>query len=116
MNMSTQMEHIERRFAQERVFAQAYSLVRRPGAAGRGGRPVWLMSYSVARRVNEIGVRMALGAQRLDVVRMIMRESTLLVAAGVVIGIAAALAQWAAGGGVALRRCGRPMQPRSGWP
>ena len=92
MNVSTQMEQIEARFAQERLFAQAYALfgglALLVAAVGLFG----VMSYSVARRVNEIGVRMALGAQRLDVVRMIMRESTLLVAAGVVIGIAAALA------------------------
>jgi ABC-type lipoprotein release transport system permease subunit len=92
MNVSTQMEQIEARFSQELLFAQAYALfgglALLVAAVGLFG----VMSYSVARRANEIGVRMALGAQRLDVVRMIMRESTLLVAAGVVIGVGAALA------------------------
>jgi predicted permease len=90
-NVSTQMEAIEARFSQERLFAQAYAffggLALLVAAVGLFG----VMSYSVARRVNEIGVRMALGAQRADVVRMIMRESMLLVVPGVMIGIAAAV-------------------------
>src|SRR5581483_9714248 len=50
-----------------------------------------LMSYSVARRTNEIGIRMALGASRDAVIGMVMRESIVLVTMGVVIGAAAAL-------------------------
>jgi ABC-type antimicrobial peptide transport system permease subunit len=51
-----------------------------------------LMSYSVARRTNEIGIRMALGAAAPDVLRLVMRESMTLVAAGVLLGIAGAAA------------------------
>ena len=51
-----------------------------------------LMSYSVARRTNEIGIRLALGAQRLDVLRMVMRESLRMVVIGLAIGLGAALA------------------------
>ena len=51
-----------------------------------------VMSYTVARRRNEIGVRVALGADRRHVVRMVMGEAGGLLAAGLAIGVPAALA------------------------
>lgn len=92
VGMSTQMEQIDNRFAQERIFAQAYGLFGGLALLVASIGLFGLMSYSVARRTNEIGVRMALGAGRWDVVRMVMRESLLLVFIGVVIGLGAALA------------------------
>ena len=50
-----------------------------------------VLSYEVARRTHEIGIRMALGAQRRNVVGMVMRETMLLVVVGIFIGLSAAL-------------------------
>jgi ABC-type antimicrobial peptide transport system permease subunit len=50
------------------------------------------MSYNVARRTGEIGIRMALGARRGTMVWMVLREVFLLSALGLVIGLPAALA------------------------
>jgi putative ABC transport system permease protein len=52
-----------------------------------------VISYSAERRVREIGIRMALGAQSSDVLKMVMREGAALIAGGVMVGLAGA---WAA--------------------
>jgi predicted permease len=89
-NVATQAEQIERRFAQDRLFANALSffggLALLLAAIGLFG----LMSYNVGRRSQEIGIRMALGARRLDVIRMVLSESVTLVAVGLVVGLAGA--------------------------
>lgn len=50
-----------------------------------------LMSYGVARRTNEIGIRMALGARTGSVLWLILREGLILVVIGIVVGLIAAL-------------------------
>ncbi len=47
-------------------------------------------AYAVVQRTKEIGIRMALGARRTDVLRLVMREGTWMVAAGTAFGFAAA--------------------------
>ena len=92
MDVATQDEQIDKNLQQERVFAQAYAmfggLAMLLASVGLFG----LMSYSVARRTNEIGIRMALGARAGDVLRLVMSESMRLVAIGVAIGLAVAMA------------------------
>jgi predicted permease len=51
-----------------------------------------VLSYGVARRTNEIGIRMALGAGKGSVIAMILRETGVLVVIGLVAGVAAAAA------------------------
>jgi len=89
---STLAQQVERSIASQTLIAQLSSFF--------GVLAVFLacvgiygvMSYAVARRTNEIGVRMALGAGPLQVLWLVMRESLILVALGLVIGLGLALA------------------------
>src|SRR5499427_538717 len=92
VSMTTQAEAVEGRLAQERLFAQAYLLFGVLALVLASIGLFGLMSYSVARRTNEIGIRMALGARRLDVVGLVMKESMRMVAVGIAIGLVGALA------------------------
>jgi predicted permease len=90
-DVSSQIEQVELRFRQEKLFAQAYSLFGGLALLLASIGLFGLMSYNVSRRTNEIGIRMALGAQRSDVLHLVMRESMILVIVGLVIGLSIAL-------------------------
>jgi ABC-type antimicrobial peptide transport system permease subunit len=51
-----------------------------------------LVAYSVARRTREIGIRMAMGARRSDVLQMVLRQGFTLAAIGIFVGGAASVA------------------------
>jgi ABC-type antimicrobial peptide transport system permease subunit len=50
-----------------------------------------VLAYAVMERTREIGIRMAFGAEKSDITRMILKRSSLLVSAGIVLGVAGAL-------------------------
>ena len=51
-----------------------------------------VMAYTVSLRVREIGIRMALGAQQIDVLHMVLKRGLVLITAGIVVGVAISLA------------------------
>jgi macrolide transport system ATP-binding/permease protein len=91
MNVTTQAMEIDRSMNQEIIFARLCTgfaiLALVIATVGLYGT----MAYRVARRTGEIGIRMALGAQRGAVVRMILRQALVLAAIGLAIGLPAAL-------------------------
>jgi putative ABC transport system permease protein len=89
-NVQTMQTIVDRSTAQERldtlllgVFAAAAILLATLGIYG-------VVSYSVAQRRQEIGVRITLGAQRGDILRLVLREGASLAALGVAIGLVGA--------------------------
>jgi predicted permease len=92
LEVRTQDEQVAASMRQERIFATLTSafgvLALALACVGIYG----IMAYTVAQRTNEIGIRLALGAQPGQVRRMILRESAGLAFTGIVVGVAAALA------------------------
>lgn len=91
-DVKTQVRQVGESLAQEQLFATLSSffgvLALLLACVGLYG----VMSYGVARRTNEIGIRMALGASGSRVTKMIMRETMAVVGIGLVIGLGAAMA------------------------
>jgi predicted permease len=90
-NVATQAAEIDRTISREIMFAKLCTgfavLALLMACVGLYGT----MSYNVARQVGEIGIRMALGAQRGAVVWMVLRRVVLLAAVGLAISVPAAL-------------------------
>jgi predicted permease len=89
--VTTMSEQLSENLTQERLIAQLVSFF---GALALILACIGLygvMAHGVARRTNEIGIRMALGARGGNIAWMVLRETLYLVLAGLVIGVPAAL-------------------------
>jgi predicted permease len=88
----TQTQTIDRLLFNERLVARLSSLFGLLGLLLACIGLYGLLSYEVARRTREIGIRAALGAQRRDVLRLVIKQGLLLVVFGAVAGIGASFA------------------------
>jgi len=90
--VTTLADHIDASIVQERLVAMLSSLFGALGSLLAAVGLYGLMAYTVARRTNEIGIRMAIGANRVDVIRMVLREAVWMVSTGLAIGVPISLA------------------------
>ena len=90
-DIRTQTEQIERMLYQERLMTRLSTFFGLLALALACIGLYGLLAYEVARRTREIGIRLALGAQSRDVVRLVVTQGIVLALAGVTMGIAAAM-------------------------
>ena len=90
MNVKTQVEQADETLRMERLFAKLLTLfavlAQQLAAIGLFG----VLAYTVSQRTHEIGIRMALGADRASVLKMIVKQGMTLVVLGVILGLAGA--------------------------
>ena len=84
--MTTLAEQVDAAIVPERLMAILGGFFGAVGALLAAIGLYGLLAYTVARRTKEIGIRMALGATRGDVMRMMLRSGLTLVVAGFVVG------------------------------
>jgi predicted permease len=91
-DLKTQTEQIAETLVQERLFSRLSSFFGGLAALLAFIGLYGLLAYAVTRRTAEMGIRIALGAQRCDILRLVFGETLLIMALGISIGIPAALA------------------------
>jgi predicted permease len=89
LNMTSLRLQTDEALKQERLIAQLVSFFGLLGLLLSCVGLYGIMAHAVVRRTNEIGIRMALGAERRDITWMVLSESLLLVAVGLAIGLPA---------------------------
>jgi predicted permease len=90
VDMSTQAETIDRLLAQERIIAQLAGFIALLALLLACTGLFGLLSHEVGTRTREIGIRMALGARRPDVLRLVLRMGLLVATFGLALGAGAA--------------------------
>ena len=87
LNVKTQVEQADETLRMERLFAKLVTLfallAQQLAAIGLFG----VLAYTVSQRTHEIGIRMALGANRGNVMKMIVRQGMVLAVLGVILGL-----------------------------
>jgi ABC-type antimicrobial peptide transport system permease subunit len=93
LNLTSLRVQTDEALKQEKLIAQLVSFFGLLGLLLSCVGLYGIMAHAVVRRTNEIGIRMALGAERGHITWMVLRESLVLVGVGLIVGIPAA---WAA--------------------
>jgi predicted permease len=109
LNLTSLRTQTDESLRQERLLAQLVSFFGLLGLVLSCVGLYGIMAHAVVRRTNEIGIRMALGAQRRDIIWMVLKETLLMVAIGMAIGVPAA---WGAAHLISSQLFGlRPSDP-----
>ncbi len=106
-SMTTLDDQVDAAVIPERMVAMLSTMFGILGAALAGLGLYGLLAYTVSRRTNEIGVRMALGATPGQVIAMVVKNAAGIVVAGLLVGIPIAVAGGRMAGGLARECSGR---------
>ncbi|HYN84821.1 MAG TPA: ABC transporter permease [Pyrinomonadaceae bacterium] len=89
-DVKTMQERISDMSAQKRMLTYLLGVMAAVALVLAGIGIYGVIAYTVARRTHEIGIRMALGAQRGDILRMVLQHGMLMTAVGLVVGLGGA--------------------------